>query len=78
MENMLKDLYLLPDINKYEDLHLLTLSSECAVLEEKVYALVNDLPKNKRDIIEAYISLRNDLELETCKAAMRWAKKNLK
>ena len=78
MEEQLKDLYLLPDIDKYEDVHLLTLSGECAVLEEKVYALASRLPENQRYTIEAYISLRNDLELETYKAAMRWAKKNLK
>lgn len=72
------DMYKLPNLKEYEDIHLLTLSEYCAVLEEKVYAILNDLPDDKRYIIESYISTRNDLEVETVKVALRWGKNHYK
>ena len=78
MDGKVADLYKLPDIKKYEDFHLLTLSENCAVLEEQVYAIAKTLPDRKRQIIEAYISTRNDLEVETVKTALRWGKHHYK
>ncbi len=78
MDGQIADLYNLPDIEKYEDIHLLTLSESCAVLEEKVYAIAKALPDSKRQVIEAYISTRNDLEFETYKVALRWGKQHYK
>ena len=66
------NLYKLPNINKYEDVHLLTLSENCAVLEDQVYRICHTLPDKQRHIIEAYINARNDLETETFKVALRW------
>ncbi len=77
MDAQIQDFYKLPTIADYEDLHLLTLSENCAVLEEQVYAIAKDLPAKKRQIIEAYISSRNDLEVETFKAALRFRKKHI-
>ena len=76
MHEGIQNLYELPNIREYEDVHLLTLSENCAVLEEQLYALAKDLPAKHRHIIEAYISTRNDLEVETFKTALRWGKKN--
>lgn len=78
MDERIKDLYHLPDIGKYEDINLLTLSNECAVLEEGVFSIANALPEKERGIIEAYISARNDLEFETYKTALRWGKQHYK
>ena len=78
MDGQITDLYRLPDIDKYEDVHLLTLSESCSTLEEKVYEIAKSLPDQKRRIIEAYISTRNDLEVETFKTALRWGKKHYK
>ena len=72
------DLYKLPNISQYADLDLLTLSENCATLEEQVYQIAKDLPDNKRQLIEAYINIRNDLEVETFKTALRWGKLHYK
>ena len=78
MEGQITDLYMLPDIEKYEDIHLLTLSEHCAILEEQVYVIANALPEKNRQVIESYISARNDLEAETFKTALRWGKQHYK
>lgn len=78
MDGKVSDLYKLPDIEKYADLCLLTLSERCAALEEQVYKIAKDLPDKKRMIIEDYISTRNDLEVETVKTALRWGKRHYK
>ena len=76
MDNQITSLFKLPDIEKYEDVHLLTLSEYCATLEERVCAIAQTLPSEQRQIIEAYINARNDLEVESTKAALRWGKRN--
>lgn len=68
MDGNITDLYKLPDISKYENIHLLTLSEACSVLEEQVYEIANSLPDAKRQIIEAY----------TLAAEMIWKWKHLK
>ena len=78
MVEAIRDLYRLPNIGEYEDLDLLALSEQCAVLEERVYTMAESLPSNKRKIIEEYISTRNDLEVETFKTALRWGKLHYK
>ncbi len=78
MDGKVSNLYKLPDIEKYEDLCLLTLSERCAALEEQVYKIAKDLPGKKRMIIEDYISTRSDLELETVKTSLRWGKRHYK
>lgn len=72
------DLYKAPHINEYADLNLLDLSEYCAALEERVYAIAKVLPTGQRQIIEAYISARDDLEIETVKTALRWGKRHYK
>lgn len=74
MDGEITDLYKLPDIGRYENIHLLTLSETCSALEEQIYEIASSLPDKQRHIIEAYISTRNDLEVETFKTALRWGK----
>lgn len=78
MARQLADIYKLPDIEKYEDIHLLTLGEHCAVLEDRVCAIAKTLPDEQRQIIEAYISMRDDLEVESIKTALRWGKRHYK
>ena len=76
MDKRIADLYRLPNISEYEDAHLMTLSEQCATLEDRVYTIANTLPEKQRRIIEEYINARNDLEVESVKTALRWGKKH--
>ena len=76
MHEDVMNLYRLPDIFQHQDVNLLSLSEDCAVLEEKLYALAAQLPENQRQIIEEYVSTRNDLEVETFKTALRLGKRH--
>lgn len=74
MDGQIADLYRLPDMEQYADLNLLALSENCSALEDQVCQIAKSLPDKQRQIIEAYISTRNDLEVETVKTALRWGK----
>ena len=78
MKESVWNLYRLPNIGEYEDVSLLSLSETCARLEERLYAFAKTLPEEDRQMIEAYIRTRNDLEVETVKAALRWGKQHYK
>ena len=78
MDKQLWDFCRLPNIENYENCNLLTLSETCAVLEERVYELAKTLPEEKQMLLDDYIRTRNDLEVETFKAALRWGKHNYK
>ena len=76
MKENIWDLYRLPNIGEYEDVSLQSLGEACAKLEEQLYMIANTLPEKERQIIHAYISIRNDLEVETVKTALRWGKRH--
>ena len=76
MNNTTLDFYQMPTIGDYEDLHLLTLSENCARLEEQLRAMAETLPEHQRQLIADYIGARDDLEVETFKAALRWGKRH--
>ena len=78
MEARIADLYQLPDITQYQDVDVLILRESCAVLEEKVQNIADCLSNHDRQIIEAYIDIRNELEFETVKTALRWGKNHYK
>ena len=78
MDTHITDLYKLPNMSLFENLDLLALSESCAALEEQVCQIAKDLPDNKRQLIEAYIHIRNDLEVETFKTALRCGKLHYK
>ena len=72
MQNYLKDLCNGVDIDKATNLDLLALAEQCAVLEERVYAIADRLRAEDRQILLDYIDSRNDLEYEALQAALRW------
>lgn len=78
VNNQLEDFYKLPNIREYEDLCLQSLSEQCAAYEEKVYGMMSRLSQRDKEVLETYITLRNDLEAETFKVALRWGKMHYK
>lgn len=54
------------------DLDLLALSEQCAILEDRVYAMLDRLSYGDQALLRDYIDTRNDLECESLKAALRW------
>ena len=78
MHDPVIDFYKLASIGNYEDFHLETLYETCAILEDQVFTIAKSLPSEQRMIIEEYINTRNDLDVGTLKAALRWGKKNYK
>jgi len=70
----LLDFYQLPDIAKYEDFHLMTLGEQCDVWEEKLRKIMLRLSPKDRIVFEEYLNMRNDLEVATIRAAIRWGK----
>ncbi len=78
MHNVLEDFYRIPNIEKHENVSLQALSEQCSAYEEKVRTIISRLPEKDKHILEAYIGLRNDLEVETFKAALHWGKMHYK
>ncbi|MBR7178394.1 MAG: hypothetical protein IKD27_02605 [Oscillospiraceae bacterium] len=74
MDSRLKDLYTIPHHVVEQDIYLLDLSEHCAVLEEKVRILAAALPMEQRSLIEAYLDIRDELEFQSVKIAMRFGK----
>lgn len=70
------DFYHLPNISRYENLSLLSLSERCDALESQVQQIAALLPPDQRQVIEDYIHIRNDLDVETLKTALRWGKQH--
>ena len=78
MKRYLEDLCNAVDIDKVSDLDLLALSEQCAALEERVYTMAEHLSLADQALITAYIDIRNDLECESLKAALRWGTRRSK
>ena len=78
VDKVVGDFYRLPNMEEYAQINLLSLSENCAVLEEQVYEILKTLPQEQQQVIEAYIRTRDDLEVETMKAALRWGKQHYK
>ena len=72
MKRYLRDLCDGVDIDKVTNLDLLAISEECAVLEERVYGILDRLSPADRELLKDYIDTRNDLECEALRAALRW------
>ena len=74
MDSRLENLYTIPEHVVEQDTYLLGLSEQCAVLEERVRALAHSLPEDQRQIIEAFLALRDELEYQSVKVAMAYGK----
>ena len=69
-------LYNAPGIEDYEDVHLLTLREHCAEMEAKIQDILPRLSEHDRHILESYLDIRDSLEIEAVKAALRWGKQH--
>lgn len=76
VDDRIIDLYKLPDIGEYEDIHLLTLREQCEVLEQQLRQMLPDLPERYQQKMTSYLDLRDELEVQTVKAALRWGKRH--
>ncbi len=76
MDDRITDLYRLPHIEEYEDVHLLTLWENCVSLEVQLESAKERMSGQDRQVLECYLAMRDDLEHETVKTAMRWSKQN--
>lgn len=74
MDDRLKDLYTIPERVVAQELYLLDLSEQCTVLEERVRAIARKLPGEERMTIEDFLELRDELEFQSVKVAMRYGK----
>ena len=74
MDSRLTDLYTIPERVVPQDIYLLDLSEQCAVLEERVRALAQSLPEDQRQTIEAFLEIRDELEYQSVKTAMAYGK----
>lgn len=74
MEARLADLYPLADRELQGQIYLQDLSEQCAHLELQVLKIMQKLPPSERQILQAYIDLRNELEFQSVKIAMKLAR----
>jgi len=70
----LKDLYQIPERVLPQDLYLQDLAEQCAHLEERIRALAGKLPAEDRDVLENYLDVRDELEFQSVKTALRFSK----
>ena len=74
MDHRLEALYHIPNITDYEDICLQTLREHCASLENRLQELSERLSEQDRQIIKAYLDIRDELEFQSVKTALRWEK----
>lgn len=74
MDGRLEDLYTIPEGVLPQDIYLLDLSEQCARLEQQVKSIAQTLPTKQRHVIEAFLELRDELEFQSVKIAMRYGK----
>ncbi len=72
MENGLQELYDLPPRESF----LLDLVEQCGELENQLLEIAENLPMEKRAILEAYIELRKELEYQSVKKALTFVRDN--
>ena len=78
MDQRLEGLYHIPNITDYEDTCLQTLREHCTALESRLLELSERLPEDDRQIIGAYLDIRDELEFQSVKTALRWGKRHYK
>lgn len=75
MNPYLDDLYHLPQSILPQDVYLIDLREQCAHTEERLRKIAEKLPDSYHKVIEAYIDIRDKLELQSVKAALGFGKK---
>lgn len=74
MNVSIRDLYGMPSVSEYDDICLQSLRENCLVLEERLRELIERLSDCDRQLIEAYLDIREELELQTVKILLQWGK----
>ena len=74
MDERLTDLYTIPEGVLPQDIYLLDLSEQCSRLEIQVRSIAQMLPAKQRQVIEAFLELRDELEFQSVKVAMQFGK----
>ena len=74
LDERLKDLYRIPKQNLPQDVYLLELAEHCAYLEERVRVFIEGLPEEDRVMLESYLDVRDELEYQSVKTALRFSK----
>ncbi len=75
MDDRLRDLYKIPKHIVEQEVDLLALSQQVDHLEERLRQRLAHMAQQDRDLIEEYLSLRNDLEVLSIKQAIRFGKR---
>ena len=75
MDRRLSDLYTLADPQEQQDLYLLELRDHCARLENQLLEAAEQQSFEWQMMIEGYIAVRDELDFQSVKAALRFAKK---
>lgn len=74
MDARLMDLYALADEENLGQIYLQVLSEQCGHLEEQVREIMEELPASQQQILQSYMDLRNELEFQSVKVALKVAK----
>ena len=74
MDERLNDLYRLPQQSLPQDIYLMDLAEECAHMEERLRAFMIRLPASDRELLESYLDIRDELEFQSVKTALRFGK----
>lgn len=59
-----------------KECELMLLREQCVLLEEKVYGVLTTLDEEKRETVEEYIRIRDDLEVLMINKAIRFGKRS--
>ncbi len=70
MNAKLQDLYALPPIEAY----LLDLVEESGRLETRLLEIAEELPEEQRQVVESYIEVRDELEFQSVKRALKFGR----
>lgn len=74
MDERLNDLFYAPRQYLPQDVYLQDLAEQCAHLEERVRVLAEKLSDDDRELLECYLDLRDELEYQSVKTALRFSK----
>ncbi len=75
MNSELRNLYTIPENILPRNEYLLFLAEECQKAEFRVMQILTQLSQEHRCVLETYIQLRDQFELQAVRQAMRFGKK---
>lgn len=78
MDDRLKDLYQIPKQVLEQEIYIEDLAEQCSVYETRIRQIIEKLSTDDKEIVETYLDLRDELEIQTVKIAMRFAKGHLR